>query len=33
MTPYEIWHGIKPKLSFLKFGMLGISKMFTTKVG
>jgi hypothetical protein len=19
MTPYKLWHGIKPKLSFLKF--------------
>ena len=33
MTPYELWHGIKPKLSFIKIiGMLVICKMFTTKV-
>jgi hypothetical protein len=32
MIPYELWHGIKPKLSFLKFCMQRICKMFTTKV-
>jgi hypothetical protein len=31
-TPYELWHGIKPKLFLQNFGMLHICKMFTTKV-
>jgi hypothetical protein len=34
MTPYELWHGIKPKLYFSKkMSMQGIYKMFTTKIG